>query len=201
VKRALWIAGGVVVLVGATWGALAAYCYDLLSLRQLGPEMQPNFGSGTRLLVDRRRTPERGDVVVVTGKTQGKYALRRVVGVPGDRYAFRNTHPVVNGVEATWETAGYTIIDGRETLAQRERAGGRSYLVFDDVNRRMQDMAERTLTGYWVLDDNRDYLLAKDSRSFDDLPRANIRGVVTWVISAGDLTYVRAQAPADAGPR
>jgi signal peptidase I len=198
-KRGLWMAGGVVVLLGALWG-FAAYRYDLLSLRQLGPEMQPNFGSGARLLVDRRREPERGDVVVVTGKTPGKYALRRVVGLPGDRYAFRGTRPVVNGVQAEWTTVGYTLIKGRETLAQRERAGSRTYLVLDDVNRRMLDTPERTLKGYWVLDDNRDYLLAQDSRTFEDLGRADIRGVVTWVLAAGDLDYVRPQAPADAGP-
>jgi signal peptidase I len=198
-KLALAVLGGLVVLAGATWALLAAR-YDLLSLRQMGLEMQPNLGAGVRVLVDRRRAPRRGDVIVMTSHAKGKFALRRVVGVPGDRYAFKGEHPVVNGVRATWETIGYTLVDGREFLAQRETLDGRTHVVLDDVNRRMNDMPERTLTGYWVLDDNRDYLLANDSRSFEDLAPADVRGVVTWVIEPGDLTYIRLQSPADAGP-
>ena len=199
-KWALGILGALVVVIGGTWAYLAAFVYDVITFKNLGPEMEPGFGRGAVLLVDRRRTPERGDVVVVLSKKIGQYALRRVVGLPGDTYAFVDTRPVVNGVKPTWDDLGYSMVDGREMRVKREHAFGRTYLVYDDVNRIMHDMPERHLTGYWVLDDNRDYLLAKDSRSLDDIPRDEIRGVVTWTIEPGDLPYQRLQPAADAGP-
>src|SRR5689334_7347119 len=106
-KRALGIVAAFVVVVGVTWGILAAFVYDVITFKNLGPEMEPGFGRGARLLVDRRRTPERGDVVVVLSKEIGQFALRRVVGLPGDTYAFVGTRPVVNGVQPIWQDLGY----------------------------------------------------------------------------------------------
>jgi signal peptidase I len=197
-KRALVIVAGLLVLAGATWAALASV-YDIIYFKSLGPEMLPNLGRGARVLVDKRRTPARGDIVVVEAKP-GHLVLRRVVALPGEHVAFIDTRPFVDGVHTTWTEVGSTLLDKRETLVEREQVGTRSYLVLDDVNRRMYSLFSRPVEGgYWLLEDNRDYLLGEDSRHQGAIPQGRIRGVVTWIIDPGDLPYVRPTPAPDAG--
>jgi len=200
-RRALWLTLAVLVAIGALWAVLALFVYDVILFKSgTAIEMLPNLGPGARVLVNRLRTPRRGDVVVLERK-EGGYHMSRVVAVPGDRVAFVDSRPYVDGVKVEWDQVGYTIVDQRENLVFRETLGARNYLVLDDVNRRMQAMFSRPVSGYWVLEDNREYLLGKDSRSLGEISRAQIRGVVTWVLATGDLPYVRPtqSTPADAG--
>ena len=197
-RRVLLAALAALALVGAVWAVLAAFFFDVITFRSMGQQMFPNLGPGARVLVNRRKTPVRGDVVVVD-KIDGGYDLLRVVAVPGDTVAFFDTRPFVDGVKTTWREIGYAMIEERTLLAQEESLGEQRYVVFDDSRRDMQTLSARKVDGYWLLEDNRDYLFGKDSRSRGALARAHIRGVVSWVLDTGDVPYVRSRVALDAG--
>jgi signal peptidase I len=192
-----WTLGSLAALVAA-YAILRATLYDIIRFPTPARDMWPALGPGAIVVVNRRAEPRRGDLVVLEPK-QGRYVLTRVVALPGDHMAFIDSRPYVDGVKVEWHEVGRSRIDGRENIVWRETLGDRSYLVLDDVNRRMQSLFSRALTGYWVLEDNREYVLGKDSRVFGEVPRAQIRGVVSWALTSGEVPYVNPSGPPDAG--
>lgn len=164
---------------------LRLFVYDLTTLK--GDDMSPTIGPGSWLLVNRLATPRPGDLVMMQDPAERRWQVRRVVAVAGDKIAMRGARPVVNGVEATLVPARELIVDKQEVRIWKETLAGRSYQVNDLVRRTMHDMPEQAVEGgYWVLADNREAAV-RDSRTYGPVPKANIRGVVTWVMKRGQL--------------
>src|SRR5690349_1614994 len=75
-----------------------------------GRDMWPSIGDGSWLLVKRRATPERGDIILFKGPGDA-FLIRRVVALPGDQVGYANGHVVVEGHPATYEKRGDITVD------------------------------------------------------------------------------------------
>ncbi len=121
------------------------------------------------------RSPERGEVVVfqfARGPQSGIYPpdvkpdyptdnfVKRLVGMPGDRVAYRNGQLVLNGEPAPIERTGQVFIDERgvERDVLIETLGECRHIVLDDPLDPGIDMRERTIEEgrYLFMGDNRD---------------------------------------------
>jgi signal peptidase I len=155
--------------------------FDLVNVA--GDEMWPGVGKDAWLLVNRRASPQRGDLVVV--KTKDGYVARRVVALPGEKLALPDGRPVVPGHEAKYLQVREVTLGGQQYLIWRETIDGRSWEILDDKRRRMVDVAEKDVgDGYFVMADNREH--ASDSRHFGVVKRADVRGVVSWQVTEGE---------------
>ena len=177
-----------VAVLGLAYGVLRVAGLDLVRYAPEQRDMLPNFGPGAILVIDRRATPRRGDVVVLD-RDGGGHILSRVVALPGEHVAFIDSRPFVDGVKTTWKLVGEMRLDKRQIFVNLETLGDARFFVLDDVNRRMQALFSKEVKGYWVLEDNREHITGKDSRSLGEIARAQIVGVVSRVIWAGDLPY------------
>jgi len=140
--------------------------------------------------------PQRGDVVVFRfPMDETTDYIKRVVGLPGDRIAYRNKVLYVNGKPAAQEPAGvYTGAGGgaRETgsLMARETIGETEHDIL--LNPLAPNLAPgcRVLWGgeatvpeghYFVMGDNRDN--SNDSRCWGFVPEENLVGkaVAIWM--------------------
>lgn len=181
-----------VKVVGWSLGVLAALFAVVVALRLAvfdlttidGDDMWPTIGPRALLLVNRRATPERGDLVVYKGKND-KWQIRRVVALPGEKIIIEHARPTISGLEVKHEEARRTQVYGREFVVWRETIGGRSWEVLDDTMRRFFTREHVVKEGYYVLADHREY--GRDSTEDGDVPRERIRGVVTWVIRRGEV--------------
>src|SRR5207245_2704503 len=63
--------------------------------------MIPTLQAGSRLTLDRwsyfRRSPQRGDLVVMNGPGHDDYAVKRVIAMPSDSVYFKRGELLVNG--------------------------------------------------------------------------------------------------------
>ena len=67
-----------------------------------GFSMEPNYRHGYHYLINRtlyrRKSPERGHVVVLTPlNIDGKALLKRIIGLPGERVSLSNGRVLING--------------------------------------------------------------------------------------------------------
>jgi signal peptidase I len=188
-RRALsvlfWI-GVVVTALALVYAILRLTIFDVIRFGD-SEDMWPNLGKGALVVVNRRATPRRGDLVVLK-KSEGGFIVRRVVGLPGENLAMIDSRPYIDGVPVAWKEQ-WRWIDGARTYAVvQETLGDEKYLVVDDLNRRMSNSYAKVVEGgYYVLADHREHTMGKDSREFGPVPRAKIRGVVTWIISTGKV--------------
>ena len=130
--------------------------------------MEPSLSDGDVLLVRRlRRRPRRGDVVVVnlSGATDSRWQVKRVVGVAGDRVSFECGLLYVNDLHHPESYLGGLPAD----LGMRKR----SWLVGPDE--------------CMVFGDNRAH--STDSREWGPISMASITGVA--VIRLWPLTSRR----------
>jgi signal peptidase I len=114
-SRRLWVIIPGVVLVAALWLAIAAAfvshgpqgwtirAYDFLRVRSAS--MQPTLRAGETIVADmsyyRRHPPRRGDLVIYRPPhSSEELAVKRVLGVAGDRVLVRRGHAIVNGNQA-----------------------------------------------------------------------------------------------------
>jgi len=139
------------------------------------------------------REPERGDVVVFTVAQQGSQTfpadlrpdlpheefVKRIIGLPGDRIAFRNGRVFLNGEPIESRDLGETFTDdsGAKLDVREVTLGERSFHVLDDPSVSFLSPVE-TLTvepgRYFMLGDNRDH--SKDSRFWGTVRLAEIKG-------------------------
>ena len=56
------------------------------------------------------RVPERGDVVIATPPGKNEDYIKRVIGLPGDRFEMKNGTPIINGVPVKRREMGYRDI-------------------------------------------------------------------------------------------
>jgi len=147
------------------------------------------FSYGLRLPVTRTKIldvgePERGDVMVFFPPHQNDtYYIKRVIGIPGDRVAYRNKQLLVNGkpVPQEWlaefPSGRYTVKMGREALP-----GTDGHLMQVDNRRGPRNFSVVVQPGhYFMMGDNRDN--SSDSRVWGQVPERDIVGkaVAIWM--------------------
>jgi signal peptidase I len=102
--------------------------------------MIPTLLVGDHVMIDKLRSPRRGDVVVFPfPEHPDQKFVKRIVGMPGETLAFRQGHPVINGVEVPScrvGSAAYVDVESATTNHEGdvyvERLEGRAYLTFYD---------------------------------------------------------------------
>lgn len=158
----LWIVSIVIIVKVVQVFLLQPFIVD-------GGSMLPTFHNKEFLLVDklsyRMGNPARGDVVIFklyepgAGTYKGKYLIKRVMGLPGDRVV---------------------IWDGKTTIYNEANPGGflleENFVTHKDVNKNTE-----TVLGpeeYFVMGDNRTQ--SYDSRDWGTLHRENVRGRVLF---------------------
>lgn len=139
------------------------------------------------------REPERGDVTVFTVAQRGPQTfpadqrpdlpreefVKRIIGLPGDRIAFRGGRVFVNGEPIEARPLGETFEDdtGNSLGVSEVTLGDRSFRTLDDPNVRIPGPVD-TITvepgRYFMLGDNRDH--SKDSRFWGTVRLAEIKG-------------------------
>jgi signal peptidase I len=81
--------------------SIAAFGWVLIPVRTYGDSMLPTYHSGSFHLVNRLpylfRQPARGDVIAVRMAGWRAVYVKRIVGLPGERIAFRDGMLLVNG--------------------------------------------------------------------------------------------------------
>ncbi len=98
-RRPGWTVVRLLVLVG---GAAVLFGYVLLPIRVSGISMEPTYHDGSvnfinRLAYSGGRQPARGEVVAIRMAGRHVLLLKRVVGLPGERLAFRGGVVWING--------------------------------------------------------------------------------------------------------
>jgi signal peptidase I len=139
------------------------------------------------------RDPERGDVVVFTVAQRGSQTypadqrpdlpreefVKRIIGVPGDRIAFRGGRVFVNGEPVESQVLGETFEDdaGNPLAVSEVTLGDRRFRTLDDPHVSFPGPTD-TITvepgRYFMLGDNRDH--SKDSRFWGSVRLAEIKG-------------------------
>jgi len=149
-----WLAA---VAAGAILGIAAGYNIRGTVSIVDGTSMLPNFTPGTRVFTTPVATGlERGDVVMLDDN-EGEFALKRIVGLPGETVVL-------------WR--GYVFINGRMLV---EPYLPKYTFTFPDekAHRNTFKLGENE---YFVLGDNR--LQSVDSRAYGPVPRAQIKARV-----------------------
>ena len=127
------------------------------STEVIGDSMLPTLHPGDRLLVNyivmRIGRPERGDIVSIH-MDDGEFAVKRVIGLPGDRLQIRRGHVHVNGNQLSepYLDRGVYTTPGLLTT--------NAFEVSEDC--------------YFLLGDNRS--ASMDSRYFGAVPRGEVMG-------------------------
>jgi signal peptidase I len=145
------------------------------------------------------RAPERGDIAVFTVARDGSETIpadrrpelpreqfvKRIIGLPGDRIAFRDGEIFVNGERVEAMHTGEVFEDdyGRHLEIREVALGERRFQILDDPGIRLSPEGERVVEEgrYFMLGDNRDH--SKDSREWGTVRLAEIKGpafVLYW---------------------
>ena len=167
------------------------------------------FAYGLRLPVNNRKLvelglPERGDVAVFRPPAHPDQDwIKRVVGLPGDRIAYRDNVLYVNGQPSDYQPVGEYVGKGRggemsgATLLV-ENLGGTTHEVLEVESPLFANhgVGEWTVPEgeYFVMGDNRDR--SDDSRFWGTLPEAQLRGkaFLVWMnfdSAAGGIDFDR----------
>lgn len=109
--------------------------FVLIPVRIRGVSMEPTYKDGNlqfvNLLAYKFREPQRGDIVVISMTGRRALYLKRVLGLPGERIAFRDGQLLVNGKpeqepylkdRADWTVAEMTVGDGEYYVAGDNRS-------------------------------------------------------------------------------
>lgn len=170
----IWILGLIIVVRLVQVVVIQPFIVD-------GSSMLPTFYNNNLLIVDKLSykigQPHRGDVIVFKfqkegSELDGKYFIKRLIGLPGDTV-------IVNGTSTT-------IITANETLHPDE-----SFIKFQKTN---QYISKQLLADeYFVMGDNRDG--SYDSRSWGAVHSSQIAGKVileifpTLDVMPGKISY------------
>lgn len=151
--------------------------------------------------------PKRGEVVIFYSPQDGTRLVKRVIGIPGDRIAYRDGFVYLNGeklpVTPFHPPADYKLPEDqyKNYLFYKEQVGDDSHVIALLTNTAMyarqdvagnpvppppRNMEERTVPDghYFVMGDNRDN--SNDSRFIGTVPREQILGRANRVIFSLD---------------
>jgi len=126
-------------IIVLTLVSLIVFKFILLPIRVTGDSMYPTYKNGQIRVVNRiaytRHTPERGDVVAVEFRGQQVLLLKRIIGLPGERFHVFNGEVYINGEKlsepyAHGKIAGPT--GGLGTTRQPIDLGPTEYMVIGD---------------------------------------------------------------------
>jgi signal peptidase I len=120
--------------------------------------------------------PQRGDVMVFFPPGDDRYFIKRVVGLPGDRIAYRNKVIYLNGVAVPQDLIAQLPPRAPTYQILEERLGDAQHVVRKELQRAGPDNFELTVEPghYFMMGDNRDN--SSDSRVFGLVPECNIVG-------------------------
>lgn len=121
----------------------------------VGDSMIPTYYNGDTVIVNRLASIERGDLVVVL-EDSGKYVIKRVVGMPGDKFQIIDGLVFINGNHYSEDYINEGNTDYEAGLAEDE-----IQLGTDE---------------YFILGDNR--VVSKDSREIGPVTKDQIIGEV-----------------------
>jgi signal peptidase I len=139
------------------------------------------FAYGIRLPVLNEKVvdvgePRRGEVMVFFPPNDSRYFIKRVIGLPGDRVAYRDKVLYVNGERMPQSLiAQLPPLNPTYQILEEELAGV-SHVVRKELLRRIPDDFETTVSPghYFMMGDNRDN--SSDSRVWGQVPERNIVG-------------------------
>ena len=127
--------------------------------------------------------PQRGDVVVFRyPRDPTKDFIKRVIGVPGDRIAYRNKQLTVNGETMPQSTDGVYTSSGSHGVLFRmeEELGQVKHRILVNPARPAEDFEFEVPEGrYFMMGDNRDG--SDDSRSWGTVPEQNLVGKAFFI--------------------
>ncbi len=158
------------------------------------------FAYGLRLPVWEKKVlpianPKTGEIVVFRWPPDPSYDyIKRVIGVPGDKIAYRNKTLTVNGVEAKQTFVRYTTDEssGNAVAEYRENLNGVEHEIFTRPNVPAVDFEVTVPEGqYFMMGDNRDD--SADSRFWGFVADKYLRGkaFLIWMSWNGKTDMVR----------
>jgi signal peptidase I len=185
-KAAIWV----VVVVGAAVG-LGALFFDTATVPD--QSMAPTMWAGDRVLVLKRGSVHRGDVVICEHpEFPDETIVGRVIGLPGDAVQISRGQLLLNGDVLHEEVEGPFVYMDRTsseeafefvfTKKMQIIGGTISYLLFEKDSE-VPDLPKTVVqSGYWVLGDNRAGGL--DSRTFGEVHESLCSGRAFFIYSA-----------------
>lgn len=136
--------------------------YVVTMVEVQGRSMAPTLQNGDRFFLNRLayyfRPPTRGEMVVVRDPGHEDFAVKRIVGLPGETVTIRDGAVFVNGRQL----AESYLVRGTKT-------------VINGVNKEKVHLAKDS---YFLLGDNRDK--SEDSRHYGPIQRNSIIGVIAY---------------------
>lgn len=135
--------------------------------------------------------PQRGDVVVFRWPVDpSKDFIKRIVGLPGDRIAYRDKQLFVNGGMIALEPAGVFSGTGGAVYRFSENLTGREHHIIINPDRPARDFEFTVPAGeYFAMGDNRDG--SDDSRRWGTVPERNLVGRAFFIWMSWDSNETR----------
>lgn len=184
--KRMFLAAGVCLVVFLGEGLSRVFVVESYYVPTASTE--PTILQGDYILADKRPSLERGRLVLFIGPTEPRSIyFKRVVGLPGDRIAFKKgvlyvngqamkTEPVVNHPQIV------NALESKESKLYVENLMGvRHYISLDDAapNGREMEEVEVPPGRFMAVGDNRDHSF--DSRSYGFTLISNLKGTVKRV--------------------
>ncbi len=66
-------------------------------VRVVGASMEPTLQSGDVLVVNKKQTAERGDIIIIDQNNDGKYIIKRLIAMDGDTVEIKEGFVFING--------------------------------------------------------------------------------------------------------
>ncbi len=164
---------------------------DRIFVNKLAYDLKIPF---TKTRVATWSAPVRGDIVTCWSPADGARLVKRVVGVPGDVLAMRNSQLTVNGVAVQYTAADLETItaamgdDATGKIFYQEQLPDHPHVVAITPGKRaIRDIEELTVPGgqFFMMGDNRDN--SADSRYFGFVGRDAIVGRVQGTVWSLDF--------------
>ncbi|EUJ27377.1 signal peptidase I [Listeria floridensis FSL S10-1187] len=171
-KKSIWqqILSWVLVIAVAIGIAMLVRTFVFAPVKVDGMSMYPTYEDGNRVFIEKLTGPDRFDKIVfdapVSTGDEGKYFIKRVIGVPGDKIEFKEGILYLNGKK---QSESY-LADGMKTY--REPGDGNGNFTLKDIT----GSATVPKGKLFVLGDNREGSM--DSRIFGFINSSAVDGVV-----------------------